>query len=70
MGVEHPVTRWYVQRQLLIDEIAKLEAWLAEAQADAREANNDVQHTEIEEQLAAAQARLRTLGPCPKPMMG
>ena len=32
MGVERAVTRWYVQRQILLDEIATFEAKLANLQ--------------------------------------
>lgn len=69
MGVERAVTRWYVQRQAYLDEIASLEARLAQIRTRGQEAANK-EREEIEQQLANAQARLRALGPCPKPMMG
>ena len=71
MGVERAVTRWYARRQALIDEIAALEAKLARMQAGEQEQEPEGQgRADIEQQLASLQARLRTLGPCPKPMMG
>lgn len=69
MGVERAVTRWYVQRQAYLDEIASLEARLAQIRTRGQEPANK-EREEIEQQLANAQARLRALGPCPKPMMG
>ena len=76
MGVERAVTRWYVQRQQLLEEIALLEAKLASApgneQADENAAEQeDAEKTpHIRQHLAEAQEKLRLLGPCPKPMMG
>ncbi len=61
MGVERAVTRWYVQRQSLLDELASLEAKL---KPESKE------RADIERQLAGVKTKLRTLGPCPKPMMG
>ncbi len=69
MGVERAVTRWYVQRQAYLDEIASLEARFAQMQTKGRETASK-EREEIEQQLASVQARLRALGPCPKPMMG
>jgi hypothetical protein len=69
VGVERAVTRWYVQRQTYLDEIASLEARLAQMQTQRQEPASKEQE-EIERQLANLQARLRALGPCPKPMMG
>jgi hypothetical protein len=66
MGVERAVTRWYLQRQQINDQIAMLQVKLAEGQGSA----NDVERADIEKQLEALSVRLRTLGPCPKPMMG
>jgi hypothetical protein len=69
------VTRWYIQRQTILDEIAALEAKLAQhalTQEKKQEPGND--NTQIDDaltqQLADAQEKLRSLGPCPKPMMG
>lgn len=71
MGVERAVTRWYVQRQRITDEIAALEAKLAQAQTGEQESSEAVQQrADIERRLVSLHAMLRTLGPCPKPMMG
>ena len=75
MGVERAVTRWYLQRQTILDEIATLEAKLAsdkQTQEQKQGAGNSSEQVdaEIRQQLAKAQEKLRTLGPCPKPMMG
>jgi hypothetical protein len=69
MGVERAVTRWYAQRQVLIYEIASLEAKLTEMQQEGLEAGSK-ERIAVEEQLAIAQAKLRTSGSCPRPMMG
>lgn len=69
MGVERAVTRWYVKLQIITDEIAVLETKLAQVQQEGQEPDHKARAA-LEEQLAAAQAKLRTLGPCPKPMMG
>lgn len=69
MGVERAVTRWYLQRQAIQNEIADLEAKLAEMRTGGQKPESKEQ-TDIEKQLVNAQTRLRTLGPCPKPMMG
>jgi hypothetical protein len=68
VGVERAVTRWYVLRQQLQQEVAILQSQLEQAQQE----NGGVakESAEIEPQLAAARARLLALGPCPKPMMG
>lgn len=67
MGVERAVTRWYAQRQTILNEIAALEAKLAQGQ---HEAENQAEQVKVEQQLAEARTRLRMQGPCPKPMMG
>ena len=67
MGVERAVTRWHIQRQRITDEITALEAKLAQVQAEQQSPGSTV---EIEKRLASLHAKLRTLGPCPKPMMG
>ncbi|HEX6478554.1 MAG TPA: hypothetical protein VF043_06900 [Ktedonobacteraceae bacterium] len=69
MGVERAVTRWYAQRQVLIYEIASLEAKLAQIKQGGQAAGSKEQNA-VEEQLATAQAKLRASGPCPRPMMG
>ena len=75
MGVERAVTRWYLQRQSILNEIATLEAELAkdtqaQEQKQGPDNNSEQVDAEIRQQLAKAQEKLRTLGPCPKPMMG
>lgn len=75
MGVERAVTRWYLQRQSILDEIAALEAKLVgdrQTQEQKQGAGNSSEQVdaEIRQQLAKAQEKIRTLGPCPKPMMG
>jgi hypothetical protein len=69
MGVERAVTRWYAQRQLLIYEIASLEAKLAQMQKEGQGADSK-ERLAVEEQLARAQSKLRASGSCPRPMMG
>jgi hypothetical protein len=69
MGVERAVTRWYVQRQVLIYEIASLEAKLAQMQEEGQESSSE-ERIAVEEQLAVARSKLRESGSCPKPMMG
>jgi hypothetical protein len=72
MGVERAVTRWYVQRQVLLEEIASLEAQLASASSDATNggALSAQESADKELQLTRAREKLHTLGSCPKPMMG
>jgi hypothetical protein len=69
MGVERAVTRWYAQRQLLIYEIASLEAKLAQMQKEGQGADSK-ERLAVEEQLARTQSKLRASGSCPRPMMG
>lgn len=72
MGVERAVTRWYVQRQTLLEEIARLETQLASVSAENRQNENESvqEDTDVVQQLVQAQMKLLLLGPCPKPMMG
>jgi hypothetical protein len=77
MGVERAVTHWYVQRQLLLAEIATLSAKIETVPGDISEENaseemalDDVKKAEVAQQLARTQEKLHLLGPCPKPMMG
>lgn len=81
MGVERSVTRWYLQRQLILTEIAQLEARLTlsaasitdEESTDAVRGDDtkaDVALQNLSQQLAVAQEELKTLGHCPRPMMG
>lgn len=69
MGVERAVTRWHLQHQTITNEIAALEAKLAQLQQTQSDGKSE-QKAEIEQQLIDARSRLRRLGPCPKPMMG
>ena len=69
MGVERAVTRWYVQRQLLLDEIATLEIQVASSSADD-DATLSYIDGDVVQKLAQAQKKLRVLGSCPRPMMG
>jgi hypothetical protein len=76
MGVERAVTRWYVQRQQLLEEITLLEAMLASTSIIEQVGEEVVEQEDAEkkvairQQLVVAQEKLRLLGPCPKPMMG
>ena len=69
MGVERAVTRWYVQRQVLLYEIAELEAKLQPQGADAQPPAG-AEPTVLKRRIAEAQEKLRLMGSCPKPMMG
>jgi hypothetical protein len=69
VGVERAVTRWYAQRQLIEQEIAALQARFEQLQS-SDESQAATEHVDVERQLAEAQARLRGLGACPRPMMG
>jgi hypothetical protein len=79
MGVERSVTRWYLRRQLLLTEMAQLEAQLTPSSVsmtdeelvgaeDGDDAKVDL--TNISLRLAVVQEELKTLGHCPRPMMG
>ena len=72
MGVERAVTRWYVQRQTLLEEIARLETQLASVSTEHQQnENKSVQEDmDVVQQLVQVRMKLRRLGPCPKPMMG
>lgn len=75
MGVERAVTRWYILRQPLVEEIAQLHASLAlmgqdEEHTTASSASPAGELTQLQQRLAGVQEKLRALGPCPKPMMG
>ena len=67
MGVERAVTRWYVQRQLLLDEITQLETKIAPSPTD--DGATSLQ-AETQQKLVQAREKLRVLGACPRPMMG
>jgi hypothetical protein len=78
MGIERAVTLWYLHRQMLLQELASLEAQLLQmrtasedqaAQSRSEEGSYNPP-LEIEMQYKRVQERLRNLGPCPRPMMG
>ncbi|GHO42961.1 hypothetical protein [Ktedonospora formicarum] len=74
MGVERSVTRWYVERQMLLSEISALEADLnstaSEQETSANKESATSQKSEAALQLRRVQEKLHFLGPCPKSMMG
>ena len=67
MGVERAVTRWYVRRQEIQQDIDARQARLEQL---LKEDTTSPEYGEIERQLAEARLRLLNLGPCPKSMMG
>ena len=69
MGIERAVTRWYLQRQSCQNEIIALEAKLAEMRTGEQKPDSK-ERMDTEKQLVNAQIRFRSLGPCPKAMMG
>jgi hypothetical protein len=69
MGVERAVIRWYLQRQIILNEIAQLEAQGLASQEVVHQ-SHDTAGKSGSDLLAKAQERLDTLGPCPKQMMG
>ena len=75
MGVERTVTLWYLHRQLLLHELASLEAQLVQIPptSDAEGiplAPLSTELVDVQQKYKRTQEMLRTLGPCPKPMMG
>ena len=69
MGVERAATRWYLQRIVYESEAAKVEAKLSGIRNNIQELESK-ERAEFEKQLAQSLAKLQTLGPCPKAMMG
>lgn len=69
MGVERAVTRWYVQRQVLLNEIAELEAKLRPPGIDAQQIESKAA-ADLKRQISEALEKLRLMGSCPRPMMG
>lgn len=70
MGVERAVTRWYALRQNIAEQIDELEAKLQQHDSVEQAPSNPTERVSREKELASLYARLQTLGPCPKPMMG
>jgi hypothetical protein len=70
MGVERSVTRWYLQRQMILNEIASLEERLGQTPQNGQRTSRQEEQATLRQQLADAHERLRNLGACPKPMMG
>jgi hypothetical protein len=64
MGVERAVSCWHAHRQLVLQRIAQLEATLAQSDAQVED------KASIRAALVKAQQELRSLGSCPRPMMG
>jgi hypothetical protein len=69
MGIERTVTRWYLQRIAYQSEVASLEAKIREEQNKSQGLETN-ERAEFEKQLSHTLAMLRSLGPCPKAMMG
>ncbi|GLV56909.1 hypothetical protein KDH_37480 [Dictyobacter sp. S3.2.2.5] len=80
MGVERSVTRWYIQRQMLEHELAQLESQLDQGQAQTEDEtaapasisgeNGENSPEELLQKVAMTRVKLKSLGHCPKPMMG
>lgn len=72
MGGERSVTRWYIQRQIILNEISLLEKQLDYISPENLKTGvtADAKSAELLLQLARARERLSSQGPCPKPMMG
>jgi len=68
VGVERAVTRWYLRRQEIQRDIDALQMRLGQPPSEAGKSSPE--RAAIEQQIAEARARLLSLGPCPKPMMG
>jgi len=72
MGIERSVTRWYIQQQTILSEIALLEDQLKNILSVDVQADNTTvtRNAELLLQLGKAREKLSSLGPSPKPMMG
>ncbi|WP_126548949.1 hypothetical protein [Dictyobacter kobayashii] len=81
MGVERAVTRWYIQRQMILYELAQLEARLEQlSQLDTEgevstsqslpAEGEPISEEELLQKVAMTREKLKALGHCPKPMMG
>lgn len=64
MGRERAIIRWDVHRQMLLEEVQRLEQALRAS--EGKESSDDA----ARERLAELQARLRTMGPSPHAKMG
>ncbi len=69
MGIERAATCWYLQRLVYESEAASLEAKLGEMRK-SEQGLESKERAEFEKQLSEILARMHTLGPCPKAMMG
>ncbi len=69
MGIERAATRWYLQRLVYESEAASLEAKLGEMRK-SEQGLESKELAEFEKHLSEILARMHTLGPCPKAMMG
>ena len=72
MPSEHCVNRWYIQRQIIMEEINWLKEQLRQIPENGIQIDKteDTRIAELLLQLAKAQEKLSSLGPCPRPMMG
>jgi hypothetical protein len=69
VGIERAVTRWYLQRQACQNEITALEAKLTQIRTGGLNPESK-ERMDVENQLINERIRLRSLGPCPRAMMG
>lgn len=72
MPSERSVARWYIQRQIIMEEITLLKEQLRQIPENGIQIDETAE-TRIAElllQLAKAKEKLSSLGPCPRPMMG
>jgi hypothetical protein len=65
MGIERAVTRWYVRRQELQQDLVVQQVRLAQLRP-----GGSPERVELEQRVREAHQRLLNLGPCPKSMMG
>ena len=65
MGRERAVIRWEIHRQVLLDELLRVEQELV-----ASETQVEGSQEALRARLAELQARLRALGPDPRAKMG
>lgn len=70
MGVERSVSRWYAQRQLILENIKSLEEKLASIPETSETRQASEEAASIQAQLTEARERLHALGPCPQSLMG